>query len=114
MTNRTIKLTGRSQEVTLSVAANIAVFALVVLQLLDLHSSVTGGARELNHFILAAAGLTTSLAALVIAKVVGILAAVGLLVVHRRFPSLRVEAALYAFVALVAYAIVVINNYRSF
>lgn len=114
MASNLIKFAGRAQPVMLSAATDVALCALVVFQLLDLHSSVTGDAQELNQFILAAAGVTSSLVGLVIAKALGILAAVSLFVVHRRFPSLRFEVALYAFVALVAYVIVVINNYRWF
>jgi MFS superfamily sulfate permease-like transporter len=114
MANRLTNSTDRSQRGALSAFTDAALCGLVVCQLLDLHSSLGGSARELNHFILVAARFTTGVAGLVIAKSLGILAAIGLFVVHRRFPSLRVEVALYAFVALIAYVIVVINNYGWF
>jgi hypothetical protein len=86
--------------------------ALFVLQVLDLHSSLTATpGLEANHLVNLAAARAGSLPALLMAKLIAFGAIGCLYLVWRRFPKLRLEVALYTAVAVAAYSLVVYSNY---
>ena len=93
-------------------AMPLLLLALVALQLMDLHSSLTSvGGIEQNLLVNVTASWSGSWQALVFAKLLAFGGVASLYAVWRRFPRLRREAMFYAGVSVAVYAFVVAGNY---
>lgn len=93
-------------------AWHAACVALVVLQVLDLHSSLRAReASEINHLVVRVAEIWGLPSALIAAKVVAIAGIACLTLIRHRFPRLEREVTVAATVAALFYTAVVFNNY---